>query len=212
LIDFIYISFIGISLIVGLFFLKKTSPLWYLLLLVFLAVTLVNEITCYFFKKEMVNTIANYNIYYYFRFPILGFIYFDAMKRNRISNYLSKVFIFISLFFLAINIYNYHTFYKLHTNYLLAGGLFIIIFSLVYLYNLIRSDLLTNPLITPFFWISIGFLFYFLGILPSLGVIKILAKKSMAIASQQLVISKSLSIVLYSLISFGFYLQWKQTK
>jgi hypothetical protein len=212
LIDFIYISVLGVAFVVGLIFFKKSNPLWCVLLIIFLGVTLVNEITCYFLKRELINTIVYYNIYYYFRFPILGFIYFDATRRSHFSRYFFKIFIVISISFLIINIYKYHTFSRLHTNYLLAGGLFIITFSLFYLYRLIKSDLLTNPLITPFFWVCIGFLLYFLGILPFLGVINILAKKSMVIASQQLVISKSLSIVLYSLISFGFYLQWRQTR
>lgn len=212
MIDLIYISVIGISLIVGLTFLKKASPLWHVLLVIFLFITLTNEITCYFLKKELISTIPYYNIYYYFRFPILGFIYFDAMDRNKIAGYFIKIFIGLSIIFLIVNLYNYQTLYKLHTNYFLFGGVFIIIFSLFYLYQLLRSDTLTNPLITPFFWICIGFLLYFLGVLPFLGAINILAKKSLVIASQQLIISKSLSIILYSLISFGFYLQWKQTR
>ncbi len=181
-------------------------------MLPFLLVTFVNEILCYFLKKSLINTILYYNIYYYFRFPILGFIYYDAMKRNKFSSQLLKWFLIISICFFVFNSYTYKTLYKLHTNYLLTGGLFIIFFSLVYLYQLIKSELLINPILTPFFWVSTGFLLYFLGIIPFLGILNILAKKSLVIATQQFIISKSLSIVLYSLISFSFYLQWKRTK
>jgi hypothetical protein len=212
LIDFIYISVIGISFIVGLLFFKRTSPLWNILLLPFLFITFANETLCYFLKNNLINTTLSYNLYYYFRFPLLGFVYYDAMNRNRLSSLILRWFLVVSAFFFVFNIYTYKTLFKLQTNYLLAGGLFIILFSLIYLYQLIKAEVLTNPIITPFFWVCMGFLLYFLGIIPFLGVLNILAKKSLVIAAQQFIISKSLSIVLYTLISFGFYLQWKQTK
>jgi hypothetical protein len=192
--------------------LKKTSPLWYKLLLPFLFITLTNETFCYFLKKDLINTTLYYNIYYYFRFPILGFIYYDAMKQKNFLALLLKIFLVISVFFLIGNISAYKTLHKLHTNYLLAGGLFIILLSLIYLYQLLKAEILVNPLLTPFFWVSTGFLLYFLGIIPFIGVLNILTKKSLVIATQQFIISKSLSIVLYTLISFSFYLQWKRTK
>jgi hypothetical protein len=181
-------------------------------MLPFLLVTFANELVCYFLKRDLMNTTLYYNIYYYFRFPILGFVYYDAMKRSKFSGQLLMGFLLISLCFFVFNIYAYKSLWKLHTNYLLAGGLFIILISLIYLYQLIKSELLVNPILTPFFWVSTGFLLYFLGIIPFIGVLKILTQKSYVIATQQFIISKSLSIVLYSLISFSFYLQWKRTK
>jgi hypothetical protein len=197
---------------VGLLFLRKASPLWYKLMLPFLLLTFANELVCYFLKRDLVNTTLYYNIYYYFRFPILGVVYYDAMKRSKFSGHLLKGFVVISICFFVFNIHAYKSLWKLHTNYLLTGGLFIIVFSLIYLYHLIKSEVLVNPILTPFFWVSTGFLLYFLGIIPFIGVLKILTQKSLVIATQQFIISKSLSIVLYSLISFSFYLQWRQTK
>lgn len=212
LIDFIYISFIALAIIAGLIFLQRSSPLWHKVLLLFLVVTFLNETICFFLKKELISTIVYYNGYYYFRFPILAWVYFDAIKQNKLSAPFFKSFIVISFVMLIFNTFYYPNFFVLHTNYLLTGGLFIVFSSLIYLYSLIKTEPIVNPLTKPFFWISSGFLLYFLGVIPFLGVINLLSTKSFAIASQQFIISKSLSIVLYSLISFGFYLEWKQKK
>ena len=195
----------------GILIYKKDNPLWSKLLLLFLIVTFFNESICYFLKQKLISTVPAYNIYYYFRFPILGWIYFEGMGKTKAASIILKIFLVLTLVLFALNIAIYSLF-RLHTSYLLAGGVFIIFFSLVYFYNMINCDNLMNPFISPFFWVGTGFFLYFLGVLPSLGVLNILTKKNFIIASQQLIMSKSLSIVLYSLISFGFYLQWKQQK
>ena len=210
LIDFIYISFIAASVITGLLLVKKASPVWNKALVFFLMVTLFNEVLCYFLKKRAVNTIAFYNCYSYFRFPMLAWIYFDVLKKQRIQRPVFVSFLVLTVLLFIFNLFFYKSFFVLHSSYFLAGGIYVIILSLIYTYSLMDKDSLQNPLREPFFWISSGFLLYFLGALPFIGAIKLLTKYNTVLASQQLIITKSMSIVLYSLITIGFVLQWKK--
>lgn len=178
----------------------------------FLLITLLNEIYCYHLKKNMINTLVYYNIYNYYRFPFLSVIYFFASDKSKVTLVVLKIFISLSVFLFTFNLFTYKNFFKLHSNYFLFGGVSIIIFSLAYLYYLLKKNSLINPLTIPFFWVSTGFLIYFLGVIPSIGVLNILASKNYIIASDKLLVAKLLSIVLYSLLSFSFYFQWKQTK
>jgi len=96
----------------------------------------------------------------------------------------------------------------LHSNYQLSGGLFVIILCLIHFYNILKKSKNENPLTTAFFWTAAGLFFYFLGILPFYGIINVLLNKAMIFAGEYLMLIKSLSIFLYTLIGIDFYIQW----
>lgn len=211
MLDITYLSFIGVSVLVGLMCTKASSRPSYKLLLLFLIITLINETLCYFLKKQGTNTQTFYNLYYYLRFPILGYTFRKIFpckgfysKLILAFNYITVILLFVCLYLYGIN--------RLHVIYLMAGGVFIIVLCLLYFLRLVRNDKFTNPFATPLFWASTGFFFYFLGVLPFLGVINFLVKEDMVSAEQMLFINKTLSIMLYSLIGIDFYTQWKQQK
>ncbi len=207
--DILYISFILLALVIGLIFTKKSSQFTYKLLLSFLLITFLNESICFLIKtKHLGSTYIFYNIYYYFRFPILGCMFLEIFfnRYQKIFVYLFFVFS-IALFF--INSFYLYGFNSLHSNYLLSGGVFVIILSLVHFYNILKNSKKKNPLKTPLFWVATGLFFYFLGILPFYGIINLLLKSDMIFVSEYLTIIKSLSIFLYTLIAIEFYIQWK---
>lgn len=211
MLDYIYIAFIGFSFIVSIVFTKKASHIAYKLLSFFLAVTFCNEVICYLLKKEGISTYVYYNFYYYFRFPFLGFIFqkvFNTQKKLR--NFIYGFYV-ISVIMLLVNLSLYDGFSKLHITYLLLGGVFIIILCLMHFFFLLHERD-SNPFQSMFFWVSTAFFFYFLGVLPILGVVNFLVKNQIIFASQQFIITKSLSILLYSLIAIDYIIQWKQTR
>jgi hypothetical protein len=54
--------------------------------------------------------------------------------------------------------------------------------------------------------------FYFLGVIPFLGIINFLVKTDLILAAHQLIIAKTLSILLYSFIAIDYIIQWKQAR
>ncbi|HEX7905982.1 MAG TPA: hypothetical protein VF487_19050 [Chitinophagaceae bacterium] len=121
-------------------------------------------------------------------------------------------FFIVSVPMFLINVFYLYGLKALHSNYLLAGGIFIIILCLVHFYNILKNSRKENPFTTPFFAVATGLFFYFLGILPFFGIINLLLKKDIIFVSQYLVLVKSLSIFLYTLIGIEFYIQWKRLK
>lgn len=196
----------------GLIFTKKSSHFSYKLLLSFLLVTFLNESICLYIKiKHLGSTYIFYNLYYYFRFPLLGWIFFYLLS-NIYQKSIVWIFLVITVFFFVYNTFYLYGIHSLHSNYLLAGGIFIISLCTMHFYNILKNSKKKNPLTTPFFWIASGLFFYFLGIQPFFGIINLLLKKDMIFVSEYLVIIKSLSIFLYSLIAIDFYIQWKNSK
>lgn len=211
MLDYIYIAFIGFSFIVSIVFTKKASHIAYKLLSFFLVVTFCNEVICYLLKKDGVSTYMYYNFYYYFRFPFLGFIFQKVFNTQKVLRNFIYGFYVISVIMLLVNLYLYDGVSKLHITYLLLGGVFIIILCLMRFFFLLHEKN-SNPFQSIFFWVSTAFFFYFLGVLPILGVVNFLVKKQIVFASQQFIITKCLSILLYSLISIDYIIQWKQAK
>lgn len=210
--DFIYLGIIFLTVISGLVFTKKSSHFSYKLLLVFLVVTLLNEVVCFYIKTNRLgSTYVFYNLYYYFRFPILGWM-FLYLFQNKFQKIFVYFFLILSIIFFLLNVFYFHGFNSLHSNYLLAGGIFVIILCLVHFYNILKNSRKENPLTTPFFAVATGLFFYFLGILPFFGIINLLLKKDIIFVSQYLTLVKSLSIFLYTLIGVEFYIQWKRLK
>ena len=212
MLDIIYISFIALSALTGLLLWNPSTPAPYKLLTVFLMITFLNESTCFILKKEGIRTHILYNTYYYIRFPLIGWMYYKLVYRNQFFSLFIRAFLTLSIGLFFLCLYLYDGFTKLHTVYLLAGGIFTIALCLMYLLSLLRNDEIINPFVTPFFWISTGFFFFFLGVLPYLGMINFLVKNYAIFAEQPLILVKLLSILLYSLISIDFLVQWKQTK
>ena len=193
-------------------FTKKSSHIAYKYLLFFLVVTFANEVTCYFLKS-FTSTIIFYNIYYYFRFIFLGIIFQSLLNKKRIINYFINSFYIISFFLFFFCLYLYAGISKyLHTIYFLTGVVFIIINCLLIFYQSLKSEEIINPLIFPFFLSSIALFLYFLGGLPFLGIFNFMAKKYPSLVSNKFIIMKLLSVMLYSLISVDYFLQWKRMK
>lgn len=213
MLNYIYLSFILMSIIAGLVFVKKQSQLAFKLLLIYIAITFCNEMYCYYLANLLVFTISFYNFFHYFRFIFLGCIFLCIFRQYR--NLYKPIFLFfcgltIFLFFYCYQKYN--GFGALHTEYFFAGCCFIIFSCLLYLLDLYqRSDDL--PLLDNVFLIStVALLIYFIGVMPFTGILNYIAKNNVNLAVYQKTISRSLSIVFYSLLAFDFYIQWKNLK
>jgi hypothetical protein len=210
--DIIYISLIGVSFAAGLMLTKKSSLLSYKLFLGFLGITFINELTCFFLKGSGVSTYPLYNIYYYFRFPFLGLVFQQLFAGKKRQVLFINAFYILSIILLGYNLYLYGGIKKLHTIYVLTGGIFILILCLMHFYNILDKEKTGNPLQFLFFWIATGFFFFFLSVLPFIGVLNFLAKKFSVFSAQQLVLVKALCLLLYSFVIIDYYLQWKKMK
>lgn len=210
--DFAYIGFIFFAIICGLIFTKKSSHISYKLLLVFLAVTFMNESICLYIKTNRIgSTYIYYNFYYYFRFPVLG-IMFLYLFQSKIQKIIIYFFWLLSIVLFLLNLFYLYGLHSLHSSYLLSGGIFTIVLCLIHFYNILKNSKKKNPLKTPFFAVAIGLFFFFLGMLPFFGIINLLLKKDIIFVSEYLVLIKALSIFLYSVIALDYFIQWKQLK
>src|SRR5688572_8833837 len=154
--DLIYISWIGLIFLTGLIFTGRSSHISYKLLLFFLFITFANELTAYLLAKyKHANTHLLYNIYNYFRFPFLCFIFSKILPKEKPFTVLIKWFYYL-VPVLMIVCFVFNGLHKLHILYVTTGYVFLIFLCMGFFYTHIKKDEMQNPLLQPFFWIATG--------------------------------------------------------
>ncbi len=221
LLDIIYLSFIAFSVICGLIFTKRASHKCYKIFLIVLILTTLNETGSYVVKylasihkiNIKVNTLPNYNIFFYLRFILLALIFQSIFTRkNKLIYYCINLFYVISIvmFFVCYNLYD--GIKKIHTVYYITGGVFVIVNCLLLFYQSVNNEEEVSPFEFPFFLSAVALFLLFLGILPFMGMINFLTKYNARLFENQQIIIKCLNVVFYSLISLDYYKQWKRMK
>ena len=191
-------------------FTGRSSHISYKLLLLFLFITFSNELIAYLLiRYKHANTHLLYNIYNYFRFPFLCFIFSKILPKEKPFTTLIKWFYYL-VPVLMIVCFVFNGLHKLHILYVTTGYVFLIFLCMGFFYTHIKKDEMQNPLLQPFFWIATGFMFYFLGILPYMVLINYLVKNHMSIARNYYLIVKALNFVLYMLIAVDYIIQWRK--
>lgn len=96
-------------------------------------------------------------------------------------------------------------FTELQTPVIVSGGIAVIFFAAYYLWHLYKSDEIIPVHKDPHFWISIGFLFYYVALTPFLGMLNYLWEhyRSFTI-TYNLIINFGFTILLNTLISVSF--------
>jgi hypothetical protein len=206
--DNVYLYFIAIAVVVGLFSLKNGLTLPLKLFLAFLCYTLFNELIMFFIKGS---NHWLYNIYHYIRFPLLSTIYLLLLITPALRKVIFGFLISLPLWFI-LSYYQVGGVYNMHTPTVLAGSMAVVFMSTGYLYELLRYPDEDSLFRKPFFWISTGLLFYFLGILPYMGSINYLVKKHLDLAMRLYYIIYILNVVMYTLFVVAFISTWSRRK
>lgn len=206
--DILTTLIVGIAFIAGLFWVKKSSPAFYKLFIFFLLITFLNETLCFYLKKTGYKTIVFYNLYYYFRFPFLIWIYCLMFKIQRYF----CIYILITIALFVYCIIDFGIDQKIHTPFFIFGCASIIVAAITFFIIHLRKVEFEKPFEIPFFWITTGLFIFFLFISPFFGIINYLNKNALSFAKTGYYFIKIINFFLYSLFVIDFYFEWKRGK
>jgi hypothetical protein len=192
---------------------KGTFPLKMFSVACFLSVT--GEMMGFLFKSKTQEVVALggsefdsnhwvYNIYHYFYFMLMGFVYYHQLKGDLMRAAIQMFRIAFTVFFL-FNSFFWQGIGTYQTFTVVVGGSFMIILAAAYFWELLVSP--ENERITkdPFFWFSFGLIVFYGGTIPFLGMLNYLAVRFYDFTVfYQLYIFNGFSIFLNSLILVGF--------
>ena len=204
---YIYIVIYLISVFVGIINynkIKSTKTRYFLYILI---LGLVTESLGYYvgFYTDFKNTFPIYNIYLGVSF-CLYFLFYRSFIQNTNKK---KIVTFILLSFLIVAVINFIFFQtsiiKYQLNTFIYGSFCFIITIIIYLSDLLNSDIILNIKNVLLFWVSIGNLLFFIGWLP------------VFVLSRQLnfdgiwdYIILALNIIMHTCFIIGFVLSKKQ--
>jgi hypothetical protein len=207
---YIYISIVAISFLSSLLSFRLDYPFHLKLFSILLGLTLFTEI-CAKFLLNWFQLRSNYPIYNIYILVQDCFypIYFMYLISNSIARKVTKLFFILfpmfwivtTFFILGINAWNSYA--------IMFGDIFLVYFSVVYLYELFVSEKLVKLHLSPEFWIATASVIYFSSELPLTGMLNYLAKNY---PEQTLMLSKILqllNIIMYSIFIYAYLCQVK---
>ena len=164
--NIIYFSILAIGFLASLsIYLEKNAPRYLQFFPPFLALTFAVEMTGYFMRIRHVGNILMYNFFttfeFIFYFSILYFVINQPTIRKAIL-----VSIWLYPLIALLNIFCFQGVKTLHTNTINLGAILIIVYCIVYFYELIKHTAHAKPLRASAFWICCGLLFFYTLTMP----------------------------------------------
>ena len=158
--DFILIVEL-LSLSLSLVLLSKFRSEYFYFFILFIFCADLVELLSLFYRGKRMNTYWIYNVYTFFEFTSIAAIYYhlnNEMKSKSIIIYMSVVFycIYFSSFYFTV-IQNYTV---------IILPFFTVPFMFLYMRELLNSNKIINYKKELPFWITVGFLIYYIGSLP----------------------------------------------
>lgn len=145
-----------------------------------------------------------YNILNMFLYPTLMYVY-QRQLQNACIRKLISVFYFGFIAFVIVNSLFIQGIASLQTLTIVVGGSLIIFLAGTYFWELYMSEATEKISKDPFFWFSFGFILYFGGTLPFLGMLNYLWERNEEFTTfYYKYISNAFAILLNVLIVIGF--------
>lgn len=203
-----YVGTIFISLLFIIINLDKQQAYWRLQkwFALFIGITFVIELIGLMMVLLKIKSIWLFNLFTPVEFVVYSLFYLTQIKL-KIARTWIRWFLLIYPVVYVINILSFqHLFTAFHTNTYLLGSLFMILWSGTYFYDQIISETnLNSSLIRdPFFWISVGVLFFYSGCFIIFGAINYLNFADVKRSESLYMIVQLLNILMYSLFAIGF--------
>jgi len=170
LFEYSYMVLYTITLIVGVFYYGKyKNYIWLRLWMYFLIYSLFTEIIGYYFVniKGLRFNLSNnlwgvISVLFY-----LGF-FLSKLKLRKTRTLVKVLLLFFGIYSLIDFTFFNSLIYDLPSRGIILGSLFVVATFFVYLAELLKSDAIFTFQKSLFFWITIGVLIFYLGLLPVL--------------------------------------------
>lgn len=182
----------------------KHLPGAFKLFALLLGVTFVVESIAFyylFFTKEQY--LYLYHFFNPFLYVLVAYIYSTVIKtgwKNKLIRFSIPGFLVLSLL-LTLYVQPLHTVNSYAT---MTSAALLVFLSLIYYYELLKNDDITNLTSKPLFWISTGNLIFYAGIFFIEGFVSYFIKYAPDLGRKLMFINYFLNFVLYTLYSIGF--------
>jgi VanZ family protein len=184
---------------------KETITIFYLILNGILFEAISRSMTFFHLK----NNLPFFHIYTVIEFFIISWFYWIVFK-NYFSRLLIPVVLLTFFIFSLIDSFIFHNVFTFNSYSKSLECIILVTFSVLYLYKTFNEFQEKDPSDTPIFWINAGFLFYFSGCLFLFTFSNYILTQGKTMGIVVWALHAFFVILMYSLISVGFYKTNKQ--
>ena len=192
-------------LLVAIFLYKKLHPKWLRLFIYFLLLTMAVEVIATFYSQYFKK--SNHfivNIYLPLSFGFYFSIFYKTFETKKNKIICSIACIIYLLFFVCDNTF-IEGFYSFSSYSYSLGSILIVSCCLLYFMWLFTTDRVMNYFKIPMFWISTGLLFFFVGSLVEMSLLKYMLNNHMDIDGRiYQFIMTTLNVLLYGAFTISF--------
>lgn len=150
-----------VTVILAILFFKKYQSKVYMYFLSYVLLVFIVEFIGFILKKMDIYNYWMYHIYSFFEFNLIAVIYYHLTK-DRGSH---RSIQYLILGFNAIYFYSFINI-ELQKYIVVLGSVIVSVFLILYLKELLNSDKIINFKKDFSFWITVGFLLYYLTTIP----------------------------------------------
>ncbi|WP_298762364.1 hypothetical protein [uncultured Polaribacter sp.] len=158
--DIAYLAVI-ITGIFTLIYRRKYNTVFYKYFLAYIIMAIVVESLGVILTSYRISNIVVYNVYTFFEFNFVALIYYTLTKEEVSHLWIKYLMIFFNgIYFLSF------IFKILEKSTVLLGAMVVCVFMVFYLKELLKSDKIIRFQKDLSFWITVGFLIYYLTTMP----------------------------------------------
>jgi len=182
MINYIYITIIGLSFIASLASFRLAFPYHLKLFSVLLGCTFLVEVTAVRMYKTHHSNVPLYNIFMLVEFCTYAY-YYKCIAQPRWLKKMVDYFLVGFPLFWGVVVFFVFGIGKWNSYVVIAGSLFTIFFSAAYYYQLFTQDVLVRLESSPEFWIATGLIIFYTFNLPFMGMLNFLVKNYLELSS-----------------------------
>ena len=145
-----------------------------------------------------------YNLIYTVQFLVLAFFFYYQLDSHLIKKVI-RVYFWIFPLFVLINTIFFQGFYTWQTYSFVFGGIFVILLSIAYLWQLYDSEETQSIFRDPVFWFSLSLLLYFTVTVPYFGMLNYLLQNYPVFSLKYYLLVIDISFCLHNIVmTIGF--------
>jgi hypothetical protein len=208
----IYLAIILIAALTSLYSFRTGLPLRLKLLAWLLGLTFIVEVYCRFFLRT--KTMSIYGPFNLMEFLVYGYFYYTLIGVKILRRIIFLFLWIFPIFWLATVVFLFGL-RQWNTYVTVVGSFFIILFTLMFYYQLITAKEIQPIRHLPEFWIATGMLIFYLWELPYSGTLNFFLDYYVAhktVSSGLLTARLILDTLMYALFGYGYLCQIINTR
>ena len=197
---------LSVAIPVGMITYRKSNPGYLRIFPFFLLLTLLTELLGELYQDPGKNNIIIFNLFTILEFSFYLFFFKSVIPSNSIKKAISITQIFLPIICL-VNVFFIQGRNVFHTHTYTISCIVMVVYGIIYFYQLFNQEKKINLLREPAFWVSIDIVFFFISAFSIMGALNYISTLSHKMSYLLQSVFHMLNVLFYCLFIIAFLCQ-----